>query len=59
MINQNDNDNNAALAEFIKEPMWTRTEKLKDFAVTTLALIASCILMAIPLLAFARSIGLF
>lgn len=59
MINQNDNDNNAALGEFIKEPMWTRTEKLKDFAVTTLAFIASCILMAIPLLRFIRSIGLF
>ena len=59
MINQNDNDNNAALAEFIKEPTWTRTEKLKDFAVTTLAFIASCILMAIPILAFARSIRLF
>ena len=59
MINQNENDNKAVLTEFIKEPMWTRTEKLKDFAVTTLALIASCILIAIPLLAFARSVGLF
>ena len=59
MINQNDNDNNAAFAEFIKEPVWTRTEKLNDIAITTLAFIASCILMAIPILAFARSIGLF
>ena len=59
MINQNDNDNNATLAEFIIEPVWTRTKKLKDFAITTLAFIASCILVVIPLLGFARTFGLF
>ena len=59
MNNQNDNDNNATLAEFIKEPVWTHAEKLNDFVITALAFIASCILVAIPLLGFARTIGLF
>ena len=59
MNNQNDNDNNVTLAEFISEPEWTRAEKLKDFVITALAFIASCILVAIPVLGIARAFGVF
>lgn len=54
-----DSKQNEDLAGYFKESEWTRKDKLKNLAVNILALIGSLILLAIPLLGFARFLGDF
>lgn len=46
-----------ALAGLLKEPEWTVAERLKDLGFNILALIASIILIVLPILGIGRGFG--
>jgi hypothetical protein len=46
------------LADLFEEPERTRKDRFTDMAVNALALLATALLLAVPLLAIARTFGL-